>query len=992
MDSFPHIDTYRKALEELPDKPGEMRRREYILKLLQAYAREERRQIAHEQTQPGGKRPDGTLENELHLPVGWWESKGSNTVLENEVKKKINEGYPTDNTLFENGKKAILYRNRRETRCVSFDNAKALHECLKDWVGYQPPEVQRFEKAIKRFREDVPALLKKLRGEINNASMKNKDYISLQDNLLEHCKTYINPNMGVADIREMVIQHILTTDIFRAVFHDPDFHKQNHLAKEIERLQKALLGEKSRQAFLSSIGYYYDTLRATAVQVEEHRKQDFLKSIYEEFYKAYNPKAADRLGIVYTPTEVVRFIVRNANLLLKEHFKKGIGDKDVDILDPATGTGTFLCELMNQIPKEQLAHKYTHELHANEVSLLAYYIANLNIEHAYKQITRNYKDFSGLCFVDTLDLDISYVGKQKTLMAGLSDENIRRVEDQQKKPIQLIIGNPPYNDNQKNENDNNKNRPYPEVDKRIKNTFIHKSRAKKPHAYDMYARFYRWAMDRIKDEGMVAFITNRSFIDAYAYDGFRSMVARDFDFAYILDLGGNLRAEGDEAGGNVFNIKTGVAIMFLIKEKQGERPCCIRYRAYSNTWDKETKLRNLEAGQGSPLTYDIIKPDEQHNWIIQSDTDFEGLIPICGKGIAENEAVLFKLCTPGVKTNRDSWVYDRCPKRLEKKMRASIERIRRLSKNDTTYPTTIKWSRDLKKKFSSSKWTPTDFDKKKIVRSAYRPFTVLHYYADTYWGDVLTSNHTEAFGEGYEQENTCICFLSKSKPFHVLATRYLPDFHFTGDSQCLPLYRYNREGERMYNLTKWGLAQFRSHYRNEGITPEQVFAYTYAVFHAPAYKEKYALDLRQQFPRLPFYGDFHALAAQGQALLDLHTGYEKAVPYDLTREEGELSSPGPRLRFSKKEEEAIEIDENTTLYDVPKEAQDYTLGARSALEWVLDQYKEKKENLPAIEELASYRLADYKEEAILLLKRVCTVSCETMRIVKKIDSLTHLRG
>ena len=1005
---YPAIAEYkkeRKNMEGYARNPNESNLRPLFLNLLNhgAYAGGQGLRVVDEETiDRSRKRPDGTLKSRLGVPMGYWESKGPNTRLDQEISKKVEVGYPIFNTLFENSQEAVLYQDRVEKKRVAFDDEEALDECLTLFVSYKREEVTRFESAIEQFKSDLPDLLSELRKKIEEE--RNPDFIGLRNALLEHCKRYINPAIGTSDVREMLIQHILTAKIFEGIFKDPDFHREHHLAREMNRLQKKLFGGQLRKEYLKGIGYYYDALEATAGYVDEADKQDFLKNMYEEFYKAYNPAAADRLGIVYTPTEVVRFIVRNADDLLKEHFGQGISGENISILDPATGTGTFICELIEQMDEYKLAQKYKRELHANEVSLLAYYVANLNIEYAYKQKTGTYLAFEGLCFVDTLDLDmvVDHKGKQVKVPAGVSEENVRRVEEQQKTPIHLIIGNPPYNAAQRNENENNKNREYPEVDKRVKTTFIKESTAQKTKLYDMYARFYRWSMDRLGDGGMLAFITNRSFIDAGSFDGFRRVVERDFDYAYIVDLGGDIRAKGRAAGSNVFNIMTGVAIMFLVKKSKREEnapPCEIHYYAYPSTDNKATKLKNLNEDSWENLPFRPITPDAEANWLNLSTSDFSTLpIPVADKktkrqkpGHEEHERALFKLYTPGVVTARDHWVYDRSRQRLKKKMQHSIAEIRKfLKERDNSYPTTIKWSEALKNNFHSPNKSPEDFDGAYVVKSVFRPFTVLHYYADKYWSDRLTSNHTAIFGQRLNKKNTCICFsgANSAKPFQVFAVDKIPSLDILEKTQCLPFYRYDADGRRVHNITKWGLGQFRERYA-KSVTPAQIFAYTYAVLHAPTYRERYAIDLKRHHPRLPFYDAFFELADWGERLLGLHTGYEDAEPYALVREDEEDAYPLPRLRRSRREPDCIEIDTATLLRGIPAAAWDYRLGTRSAMEWVLDQYKEKKEELPPIEGLVPYRLADHKEEAIELLRKVCTVSCETVRIIQKINQLTH---
>ncbi|HEY9704902.1 MAG TPA: N-6 DNA methylase, partial [Allocoleopsis sp.] len=327
---------------------------------------------------------------------------------------------------------------------------------------------------------------------------KNEQFQTKFNALLTLCQDSINPNITLEDVREMIIQHILTEDIFLNIFNPSQFHQENNIAKELQGVIDTFFKGNIKRKTLSSIERYYGVIRRTAANiVNHHEKQKFLKVIYENFYQAYNPLTADRLGIVYTPQEIVRFMIESTDYLIHKHFNKLLADPDVEILDPATGTGTFITELIEYLPNNKLKYKYQNEIHCNEVAILPYYIANLNIEYTYQQKMGEYEEFNNICFVDTLD-HTSFHGKQGDLFA-MSLENTERIKRQNDKKISVIIGNPPYNANQQNENDNNKNREYEEIDKRIKATYVKESTAQKTKVYDMYSRFFRWASDRLGD-------------------------------------------------------------------------------------------------------------------------------------------------------------------------------------------------------------------------------------------------------------------------------------------------------------------------------------------------------------------------------------------------------------------------------------------------------------------------------------------------------------
>ncbi len=510
--------------------------------------------------------PDGTVKDALRLDWGYWEAKDEDDDLDKEIEKKLAKGYPDDNILFEDSQTAILLRQGEVCWRISMRDDQALDQLLTEFINYERPEVKDFRQAIAVFNEDLPTILIRLREMINEQSENNASFVTARNKFLKICQQSINPEVNGDDVREMIIQHILTEDIFTNIFNESQFHRENNIARELGNVINTFFVGSVRRNMLGSIEHYYGVIRRTAANIYNHQeKQKFLKAVYENFYKAYNPKAADRLGIVYTPSEIVKFMIESVDYLLDKHFGKLLQDKNVEILDPATGTGTFITELIEYINKDKLKYKYQHEIHCNEVAILPYYIANLNIEFTYKQKMGEYEEFSNICLVDTLDR--CDLGEKQFDLFSMSAENTARIKEQNSRKISVIIGNPPYNAWQDNYNQNNANLKYREIDKRINASYIKAGTAQNQIAvYDMYVRFYRWASDRIKNNGLIAFITNRSFIDGKTFDGFRKIVEQEFDYIYIVDAGGDIRS-GDKSG-NIFNIKTGVAIMFLLKIKQ----------------------------------------------------------------------------------------------------------------------------------------------------------------------------------------------------------------------------------------------------------------------------------------------------------------------------------------------------------------------------------------------------------------------------------------
>jgi len=510
--------------------------------------------------------PDGTLKDALRIARGWWESKDEDDDLDREIEKKFAKGYPKENILFEDSQTAVLFQNGQEVFRVAISDAPMLDRLLTAFVNYERPAVRDFRTAIAKFRADIPHILLALRETITIAEQENARFRQRRDQFLKVCQQSINPDISIVDIQEMLIQHILTEDIFTNIFRDSQFHRENNIAREIGAIVETFFTGAVRRNALKSIEHYYAVIRRSAEEIaNHHEKQKFLKVVYENFYQAYNPKAADRLGIVYTPNEIVRFMVESTDFLIYKYFGKFLSDEGVEILDPCTGTGTFVTELIEYIEPHKLKHKYEHEIHCNELAILPYYIANLNIEATYMQKMGEYVEFTNLCLMDTLERS-TFGGQQLDMF--ISDENTARINQQNDRKISVIIGNPPYNAWQDNFNLRNPNRSYQQVDQQIKGTYVKSGSAQNQIAlYDMFVRFYRWACNRINSQGIISFITNRSFIESNAFDGFRKLISEEFDRVYIIDTQSDVRKNPKISGtkNNVFGIQAGVALMFLLK-------------------------------------------------------------------------------------------------------------------------------------------------------------------------------------------------------------------------------------------------------------------------------------------------------------------------------------------------------------------------------------------------------------------------------------------
>lgn len=993
-------------------------------------------------------RPDGILMNKLRIHKGYVESKDTDDTINEEIDKKLyKDGYPKTNILFQNSIEAVLIQNGEEVQHIQMKDAESLESILKTFIDYKPKYIQKFDQALEKFKEDIPAIVDTLRNLIEEQNKTNENYVKSRDDFWKMCQKDINPEIKQEDIREMVIQHILTEDLFKSIFDESDFHHENNIARELEKLVNTFMNRTVRQNQLKELRHYYKTINTQASTVADHyEKQKFLKIVYENFYKVYNPKGADRLGVVYTPNEIVGFMIRSTDYLLERHFSRNLHDENVHILDPATGTGTFITDIIEYIPRQYLKKKYEKEIHANEIAILPYYVANLNIEFTYKQKMNVYAEFTNICFVDTLDNTTSLSwdrmskdqGVQTSLFGGVSSENVERIKKQNQQKISVVIGNPPYNANQANFNDFNKNRKYPFIDKRIKETFVKYSTAQKTKVYDMYARFYRWAMDRVNKNGMVSFITNRSFIDSRTFDGFRNCLATEFNYCYILDLGGDIRANYGNKISNVFGIQTGVAIMFLIrKTESNENGCQIYYNnEIQDDWQKEEKLKWIETKQFQNIAFEHITP-QKNNWISLADNDWEDLILTIDKrnkltNKVKNPHVLYLKFSNGTVTNRDEWVYDFDKKNLLKKMKyfcdeynSFVEKWKQFIKSgkikNLTSDKIMKISEEfVNNKGTSIKWSSRLFRDKLIKdRSlevnenhirlvSYRPFVKKELYFDYIPIDIRGQLYD--FFPTKDFKNKIISFNGPNlKYWNSFAFQEVLDLgFFFGGSQCIPFQFQNNNGKTIDNITNWGLKQFQTHYSDENITKENIFHYTYGVFHNPAYRKKYELNLKREFPRLPFYEDFRQWTDWGKQLMDLHLGYKKEKPFDLKRTDIQIQ---PKIKGANqkklfkndtvdrtkgklkvklkanKEKDIIKLDEQTSLSGIPSEAWEYKLGNRPALEWILNQYKEKKPRDKTIaEKFNTYRFTNYKEQVIELLKKVTTVSVETMKIIKQMEN------
>ncbi|MBI5772022.1 MAG: N-6 DNA methylase [Verrucomicrobia bacterium] len=968
-------------------------------------------------------RLDAVLLDSYRIPHGVIEDKDDKDDLAVEMRAKLKLGYPAKNTLFWQPRRALLVQDGKVALDFAIDaKPEQLCEILARFFAYTEPVIADWERATEEFRERVAELGRSLREVIQRArgsvgTVPNKKFVAAFDDFAALCRAAINPGLRDDAIEEMLIQHLLTARLFGSVFNNPDFTRRNVVAVEIEKVIDALAsGHFSRADFLKKLDRFYLAIENAAATIEDFsEKQKFLNTVYEKFFQGFAVKVADTMGIVYTPPSIVRFMIASIRELLQQGFDKDLGDPGVHVLDPFTGTGNFLVHLMRELPAKALKQKFASELWANEIMLLPYYIAAQNIEHEYFEKTGTYEAFNGLCLVDTFELAEPRDAEFEFMVAA----NTERVNAQKKAPIRVILGNPPYNANQQDENDNNKNRKYPHLDRRIRHTFAADSNATLLNKLsDPYIKAIRWASDRIGEEGIVAYVTNSGYLDGIATDGVRHHLAQDFDAIYIVDLGGNVRKNPKLSGTthNVFGIQVGVSIALFVRHKQKAlkpRKCIIRYAAVGEDWRKERKWKWLEDKTSiSGVKWRMLKPDQRNTWLHDEEAaGFNVLLPIASKETKALDSLdahaIFRTYSLGVSTNRDSVVYDFDADRLAKRVsqfaedyndevsrylrkKPAVEELDTFLKTDR-----VKWSRNLKSELKRGKFL--EFAKEKIRDVSYRPFASRFLYLDDIAVDEPAQSRVFAPRSIEHALAITLSDVGHRADFATLMVDGVHDLHFCASSdgfQCFPLYTYDADGgHRRDNVTDWALEQFRTHYGQAKLTKKDIFHYVYAVLHHPAYREKYAANLRRELPRIPFAPDFAAFATAGEKLAALHIGYESQKEFKLKR-----ITTGPKedwrvekMKFSK-DKTALTYNDWLTLEGLPAEAHTYRLGNRSALDWIVDQYQVERSKENSDEILSDPNRDDDEDYIVRLIGQVVTVSVETMKLVHSLPAFDEAKA
>ena len=840
-------------------------------------------------------------------------------------------------------------------------------------------------------------------------------------------KVSINDSITRDSAVDMMAQHILTRPVFEALFEQYDFAGGNPVAQALDALRKDF-GEFGLENETRDLENFYESVRLRARGLDNSEaRQSVLMELYEKFFATAMKKDADRLGIVYTPVEIVDYILASADRVLRDEFGCSLSDEGVHVLDPFTGTGIFLVRLLQStlIQDADLPRKYREELHANELILLAYYIAAIHIEEAFHGrmgSDSTYEPFGGIVLTDTFNLHTERTGFPKEWLP----DNSERAERQQKLPIQVIVGNPPWSVGQESEADDNPNVTYPEIEERIAETYAVQSKVtNKNSLYDTYKMAIRWASDRIGDQGIVAFVSNGSWIDGNVDAGVRACLVKEFSSIYVINLRGNARTSGElrrAEGDNVFDqgSRAPAAVTILVRNPNAtHNGCRILYHDIGDYLKREEKLTIVrEAGSIAGIEdWREITPDQHNDWIGQRDEAFQKFYPIGSKEAkaGRTDEAIFKLYSRGLSTGKDAYIYNFSHDNCEANARAMVDNYQgamqvQEERPDYTidnairrYSSNVHWDRELKNNLRRHK--VATYSKGNIWTTQYRPFVKQYCYVDYIFAQM--KYQMDSIFPAVDTENRTICVpgIGSKKPFSVLMVDTMPDVQLMSNGQSFPRYRYEQVSEKqgqlfgdtpalrqIDNITDTTLKKFRVHYNTNKISKDGIFDYIYGILHAPGYRKRFANDLSKELPRIPMAPDFFAFANAGRDLAALHLSYETCEEYPLVIESiqpGELRPEHYRIgeramRYVDKEEKAVLIvNDHIRVRGIPAEAHRYEVNGRTPLAWFIDRYRVKLDTKSGIVNDPNEWFKDPRD-LIVALRRIVHLSVETVRIVERL--------
>ncbi|WP_375680209.1 MULTISPECIES: DEAD/DEAH box helicase [unclassified Bartonella] len=858
-------------------------------------------------------------------------------------------------------------------------------------------------------------------------------------------KNGLNDSIEQEDALEMLAQHLVTRPIFESLFDGNEFVSKNAISQAMEKILRELDKMNIKDEAKDLEKFYQSVKDDTEDIIETRAKQNLIIRLYEDFFTKAFKKTTDKLGIVYTPIEIVDFILHSVNDVLEQEFEQSLSSRGVSILDPFTGTGTFITRLLQSglIKPEDMEYKFRNEIKANEIVLLAYYIAAINIESTYHSLMKgDYIPFEGICLTDTF-----LMLEEKDFFTRYMFENSERCKKQQEADIQVIVGNPPYSTGQKSANDNNPNVHYDTLNDSIKNTYASGLNVgtNRKELYNSYIQAIRWASNRLSSQGgVVAYVSGNGWIDKIFADGMRRCLQNEYSAIYIINLRGDIRKnikskEQSKEGGNVFGSgsQSGIVITLFVRNPNKKQPCKIYYHDIGDdlsTKEKLYLLHKLKSIKGIIQSKQFIEitPNEKHDWIKQRVADFDQFIPMGDKS-TPIDSKIFEEVSLGVQSNRDAWVYNFSNDTLDESIQKTIKYFniqkRLISKNPSISvkeiidydATKIGWSRGLRSKLKQEIDAKFEPNLKALV--LYRPFMTMWHYTSPFLNEILGQTHQ--FFNSDIPHNLGICISGKGSLSHFscLMTNKPINYHTLDTTKCYPLMFYCEEkkthDQSLFatnvkkkvrdGITDAGLAHFKAAYPNENITKEDIFYYVYGILHSEDYRARYAHNLCKELPRIPCVksaGDFWKFVTAGRELGHLHVNYESIEPYPVTFKKGnpkvtEISNPEKfyyvtemkfaKIKDSKKKDKTTVIyNSNITITDIPLEAYKYIVNGKPALEWVMGRQCVKTDKKSGIVNDANrYAVETIGNPAypLELFQRVITVSLETMKIVKNLPKL-----
>ena len=889
-------------------------------------------------------------------------------------------------------------------------------------------------KYFEQWAKDVAKIAQIQIDRIRDLISRDGEHKKAFNNFIKGLQENINSDIDSEEAIEMLSQHIITKPIFEALFENYSFVKNNPISSSMEEILNLLL-EQQFEKETEDLKEFYNDVRVRVGNIDNSEgKQKIIVELYEKFFKTAFPKLVDKLGIVYTPIEVVDFIINSVEDILKKEFNRSLTDENVNILEPFVGTGTFISKLLQSgnIKAKDLERKYQKEIFANEIVLLAYYIATVNIENIYHDLNneKEYKEFKGICLTDTFQLGEDK--KELQLISTSFKENSERVKRQKNAPLQIIFGNPPYTIGQNSANDNAQNKKYPILDNRILETYSKESSAGLNKAlYDAYIKAFRWATDRLNNNGggVIGFVTNGAWIDGTATTGFRKTIEKEFTSIYVFNLRGNARTSGEERKkekGNVFGegTRTPIAITLLVKNPNEKREKAkIHYYDigdYLTREEKLSKINDFKSIGSKKMDWQILNPNEEGDWINQRNDKFKDFIPLIDKDNKNNKETFFTMSSNGVVTSRDAWVYSYSKANLEKNMKETIafynkevEKILNVRKKDKnkaiediidTNPKNISWSADLKKRANSYKFD--EFNKSDIVISLYRPFTKQYLYFNRFWN------------ERYSQQDKFKNYLSigtvgigGNKDFSITILNNIGDFQTLQNANFYPLYYVEEDNKNKDKSLFETLDGIENENKKDGISDyiynlakekystkisrEDIFYYIYGFLHNEDYKKEFEADLKKLIPRLPLVDDYNTFKIYsdiGRELAELHLNYENIERDSNIIVEGEESNnfKVEKMRFTNKDKkDTIIFNSDIKITNIPLEAYDYQVNGKSAIEWIVERYAVTVNKDSGIENNPNLWCEENENPRYILdlLLSVISLSLKTNELIKKLPRI-----